>query len=53
MRTVDFERRFMLDSEHPRIILDTLINGRWRELLFSKLLGGKEIEAGYVLCEHA
>lgn len=49
MRTVGFERRFMLDSDHARIFLDTLTNGFWRRVLFSKLFGGKEIEAGYVL----
>jgi len=49
MRTLGFERRFMLDSDHPRIILDTLTNGAWRQILFSKLIRGKEIEAGYVL----
>ena len=53
MRTVGFERRFMLDSDHARIILDTLTNGRFRRLLFSSLLGGKEIEASYVLPAHA
>jgi SAM-dependent methyltransferase len=49
MRTVGFERRFMLDSDHPRIFLDTLTKGFLRTVLFSTLLGGKEIEAGYVL----
>lgn len=53
MSAAGFERHFMLDSDHPRIILDTLTNGRWRGLLFSKLFGGKEIEAGYVLRERA
>lgn len=52
MRTVGFERRFMLDSDHPRIFLDTLTDGRWRGALFNSLLGGKEIEAGYVLLAH-
>ena len=49
MCTVGFERRFMLDSDHPRILLDTWTNGLWRRVLFSKSFGGKEIEAGYVL----
>lgn len=49
MRTVGFERRFMLGSDHSRILLDTLTNGFWRRVLFSAALGGKEIEAGYVL----
>lgn len=49
MRTVGFERRFMLDSDHPRIFLDTLTDGRLRRVLFSSIFGGKEIEAGYVL----
>jgi SAM-dependent methyltransferase len=53
MSATNFERRFMLYSDHPRISLDILTEGRWRGLLFSRLLGGKEIEAGYVLREHA
>lgn len=52
MRTVGFQRRFVLDSDHPRIILDTLTRGRLRRLLFCSLLGGKEIESGYVLENH-
>lgn len=49
MRTVGFEQCFMFYSDHLRIFLDTLTDGRWRRLLFSKPFGGKEIEAGYVL----
>ena len=49
MRTVGFNRSFMLKSDHPRILLDIITNGALRPMLFGKLFGGKEIEAGYVL----
>lgn len=42
-----FKREFMMFSDSPRISLDILTAGRWRNLLFGKLLGGKEIEAGF------
>ena len=51
MRTIGFDQFFMLDSDHPRIMIDTLTNGRLRWLLFRSFFGGKEIEAGYVLRE--
>lgn len=50
MRTYGFQRRFLFASDHPRIMLDILTNGRMRAWLFSEKLGGKEIEAGYA-CE--
>ena len=53
MSAFGFGRKFMFHSDHARIIFDILTNGRWRSPLFSWLLGGKEIEAGYVLREHA
>lgn len=52
MQTFGFTRSFMLYSDHGRITIDILTEGRWRGLLFSRLLGGKEIEAGYVLRAH-
>ncbi len=51
MRTAGFERRFMLYSDHPRILLDTLTRGSLRKALCGSWFGGSEIEAGYVL-EH-
>lgn len=51
MRTVGFDRRFLLHSDHPRIVLDTLSDGCLRNVLFNRFWGGKEIEAGYVLRE--
>lgn len=35
-------------SDHPRIMFDILTKGIFRSLVFSKLLGGDEIEAVYV-----
>jgi len=52
MRSFGFEKRFLFASDHPRIVVDELTNGRFRRLLFSRLLGGREIEAGYVLRSH-
>lgn len=49
MCSAGFQRRFLLNSDHPRIVLDILTCGRLRELLFGAWLGGKEIEAGYSL----
>lgn len=49
MHAFRFRRKFLLYSDHGRINLDFLTEGRLRRLLFCKLLGGKEIEAGYVL----
>lgn len=49
MRTVGFKRRFILDSDHPRMMLDALTSGRLRGVLFGGLFGGNEIEAGYML----
>jgi SAM-dependent methyltransferase len=52
MSAFGFGRKFLLHSDHPRIIIDLLIGGRFRNLLFSKFFGGKEIEAGYILLEN-
>jgi SAM-dependent methyltransferase len=49
MRACGCKRRFMYASDHPRIMLDILTNGRMRNWAFSKYFGGKEIEAGYEL----
>jgi SAM-dependent methyltransferase len=49
MRSRGLKCRFMHASDHPRIMLDILTNGRMRNLIFSRFFGGKEIEAGYEL----
>lgn len=49
LSVVGFERGFVHYSDHPRIMLDILTDGLLRKLLFCSLLGGKEIEACYVL----
>lgn len=53
MSAFGFVRKFVLHSDHPRIVIDILTNGHLRKLLFGSSLGGKEIEAGYVLRKHA
>lgn len=49
MRITGFQRRFMLHSDHARMMFDVLTRAHFRRFLFGRLLGGKEIEAGYVL----
>lgn len=47
MGAYGFERKFLLHSDQPRISLDLLTGGLFRRVLFSRLIGGREIEAGY------
>lgn len=43
-----FERRCVLYSDHARINLDILTNGKFRDVMCGQMFGGKEIEAVYV-----
>ncbi len=48
MRAYGFRLHTMLYSDHARITIDLLTEGKFRKLLFGRRFGGKEIETLYI-----